>query len=419
MTDTIPAPPDLLSAEHVQNPWPGLEVLRDHYPVHFDESLESWLVSRYEDIRPINRATEPGATFQELLGQYLADADVLLALADRDHRKRRALLAPFFSRSGADSFRDRIERQARRLLEPIFERERKAVAAGERSRGKMDFATEFADPLPLRVMLELTGLPDSDEDRMQEWLAAWLGAEGNLSGDPAIIEQAQQAKEDFADYIRPVIDERRTGDGDDLISWLCRAEIDGAPLSDEEIKSLTAIMIHGGGESTGHQLGWLMFELTQHPDQQRALVEDRSLMDKALAEGMRHCSILQYLPHTASEDLEVRGVTIPAGSMIALMLAAGNRDPRRWRDPDEFDIHRTDLDANKAFSGGADHLSFGGGPHFCVGSQISKAEQEIALNALFDGARDIRLADGFEARPRPDSPFVRVLANLELSFDLN
>jgi cytochrome P450 len=417
MSVSIPAPPDLLSPEHIENPWPGLAVLREHYPVHWDATMEIWLLSRYADIRPINRSTEPGPLFQDLLGQYLADATVFTAMTGHDHRRRRALLAPVFARGGVEGVGYRIERQARALLEPIFERERQAVAAGARERGEMDFITEFTAPFPVNVITDLLGLPEIDKDRMQEWATAWLGVEGNISGDPSKYERGLWAKETFGEYILPVIAERRTGDGDDLISQMCRAEIDGFSLPDEEIRSIAAVSVLGGGETTDHQLSWTMEALIRYPDQQRQFAEDRGLMDKVLAEGMRYCSIVQHIPHTAN-DMEVDGVKIEAGTQLALVLAAGNHDPDRFDHPDEFDIHRDDLDAAKAFSGSADHLGFGSGAHFCIGSHLSKSEMEIGLNVFFDNARNVRFVDDFEPHAKPDAPFVRALPSLKISFDL-
>jgi cytochrome P450 len=419
MTTSAPPVPDLLSPEHVADPWPGLAVLRDHYPAHWDEATESWLISRYEDIRPLNRACGPGQIGQELLGQYLADdTTVFLAMDGTDHRRRRALLAPYFARGGVENLHTMIERRARALLEPVFERERRAIAAGERERGEMDFVNDFTARFSIDVMTDMLGLPIDDYERIHAWFHAWLGAEGNIGGDPERIARARWANEDFGRYILPIIAERRTSDANDLISWMGRAELDGFALGDDEIRSIAALMILGGGETTDHQLAWVMHELVTHPEQQRALVEDRGLMDRVLAEGMRYCSIVQYIAVPAVEDVEVAGVSIEKGSTLALVLAAGNHDPRRFERPDEFDIHREDLDPRKAFAGSADHLGFGAGPHFCIGSHLSKAEQEIALDVFFEHASDVRLAEGFEPRADPDAPFVRSLPSLKLSFAL-
>lgn len=418
MTVTTPPAPNLLSPEHVADPWPGLAILRDHYPVHFDETMECWLVSRYEDIRPINHISPPGEMVQEMSGKFFADATTFMAMDGPPHRKRRSLLAPFFARSGVEGFRETIERRAHTLLDPIFERERQAVASGERQRGEMDWVNEFTSLFAVEVMIDMMGLPFEDLERFKRWVRAWVAADLNIALDPEISARAQVVKDESGEYLLPLIAERRTSEANDFISFLCRAELEGAPVSDEEIRSMVALMMLGGGDTTAHQLSWLVHELVLHPDQQEAFTQDRDLMPRLLAEGMRHASIVAYVPAVPPRDVEVGGVTIEAGTMIALVVPAGNRDPRRFADPEEFNIFRDDLDPAKAFTGAADHLGFGGGPHFCIGSQLTKAEQEIALNVFFDNVRNVRFADGFEPAVDVDNPFIRSLPSLKITFDL-
>jgi cytochrome P450 len=411
-----PAPPNLLAPEHIDDPWQGLAVLRDHHPVYWDELIGGWVISRYADVRPLLTGLGPGEAHQELLGQYLGTVTSFTAMDGVDHRRRRALLAPYFARGGVERLHEEIERQARALLEPLFARERDAVASGARERGEVEFISEFTKRFSVNVIVGVLALPDCDYERINAWQHAWTLAEGNISRDPEIYERAIWARDDFGAYILPIIEERRESEEDDLISLMCRAEIEGAPVAAEEIRSIAAAMILAGGDTTGHQLSALVHALVQHPEQQRALVEDRGLMDRALAEGMRYCSIVQYLGRHTTDDLEIEGVKIGAGSELALLLASGNHDPRRWEQPDEFNIHRTDVDPAKAFTGAAEHLAFGAGAHFCPGSHLAKAEMEIALNVFFDEAGEVTLADGPEPRPLPDSPFIRTLPSLKLSF---
>jgi pulcherriminic acid synthase len=418
MTTSIPAPPDLLSPEHIADPWPGMAVLRDHYPVHQDETLGLWLVSRYADIRPL-APIPSGAHAQDFLGQYLADAVAFFGMDGADHRQRRALLAPVFARAGVESFSAQVEKHARALLEPIFERERAAIAAGERTRAEMDFVTEFTNSFSANVMIQILDLPITDASQMHEWFSAWIDCEGNVNNDQKIIDRALKAKKEFTELIQPIIKERRTGDGDDLVTRLCQAELDGLSLTDQEVQSFVATMFLAGGETTDHQLGWVMHELSIQPEVQQAMIDDPSLVTNVLAESMRYHSIIPFGQRVVpAGGVEVEGVKIEEGELIATMWASGNRDPRRFENPDEFDIYRSDLDMGKAFTGAAEHLSFGGGAHFCIGSHLTKAEMETALNVFFEHARDVRAADGFEAVANPESPFVRALANLPITFDV-
>jgi cytochrome P450 len=416
MSVSMPAPPELFSPEHTVDPWPGLAILRDHYPVHFDEALGVWLISQYADVRELGHLPL-GDVVYELLGQYLADARMTFT-DGAEHRRRRALLAPVFARGGVESFSEQVEKHARALLEPVFDRERQAVKAGERTRGEMDFVTEFTNSFSANVMIQILDLPIPDASRMKEWFDAWINAEGNIGGDSEIIARAQRAKEEFGALIEPVIQERRTGTGDDLVTQLCHAELDGFSLSDEEIKGFIAMMFLAGGETTDHQLGWVMHELILQPEVQRAVIEDRGLVTNVLAESMRYHAIVPFGSRPAPAGLEVQGVSIEEGAQLAIMFAAANHDPRRFENPDEFDIYRADVDVNKAFNGAAEHLGFGSGPHFCIGSHLTKAEMATALDVFFEHARDIRFAEDLVPTADPEQPYIRQLANLKMTFEL-
>ena len=277
-----------------------------------------------------------------------------------------------FSGSGVEGYGASIEEVARGLLEPIFERERKAVAAGENDRGETDFINESTL------------------------------AEGNIRRDPDIIAGALRTKKDFGEFILSLIAERRQSrGGEDLLSRLCRAEVDGYPLRDEETRLIIAGMLLEGGETTDDQLGGAAVRADQtsrraggsgrgsRPDGQRpdgghALLRDRPVPRLHGDRG-----------HGGGRGQNREGCAAGA------LLAAANHDPRRFENPDEFDIYGEDHDAGKAFNGSAEHLGFGTGARFCIGSHHAKAEQEIALYLLLDNVCDIRLAEGFEAPPNP------------------
>jgi cytochrome P450 len=413
----VPPAPDLLSPAQLADPWHGYEILRDHYPILWHEPSQSWVISRYEHIRPLIRDYErlTHEYLQAQLGTFLGDAPVMIAMEGKLHASRRAQVSPFLNGRGLDAFSPAIAYRARELMAPILQRERLAVDAGERDRGRMDFVREFSMVYPVSVMCDLMGLPPEDHGRFEDWYNAFILCLGNIQGDPKLVEDGLRAKREFGEYMLPLIAERRSGNGEDLISSLCRATFGGESMDAEEIRTFAALMLLGGGENTDHQLGQLVHALVEHPAQLEALRDDRSLMDAAIAEGLRYCSIVQFIQRQARADIEIDGVTIPAGSMVTLLFASGNRDRRRFEDPDTFDIFRTDNKIPVAFSGNAEHLAFGGGPHVCVGMQITKREIEIALNLLLDGTSDLRLADGYV--PRYEGVLSRALSTLELTYD--
>lgn len=417
MTVGAPQVPEPLSPAHLADPWPNYAILRDHYPIVWHELTQSYLISRYEHIRPLLRDQERFSTehMQDQLGTVLGDAPTLTAMDGKQHSARRSLVSPFLFTGGLERFAGIIGNRARTLLDPVFERERTAVADGTRARGQIELVREFTSIYPVDIVADMMALPSRDYGRLRDWYNAFINFVGNIGQDPTLIAQGLSAKQEFGEYILPLIAERRSGDGDDLISLLCRAEVDGDRMSDEDIRSFLALILLAGGETTDHQLAALFHTLVRHPDALAELAADRSLIEAAMAEGMRYCAIVQFIQRTARVDVDVDGVLIPAGTKVTLMLASGNRDPRRFANPDEFDLHRSDHSAARAFTGNADHLGFGGGRHVCLGMQLSKREVEIALNTLLDNMSDIRLADGYE--PAYENFFVRSLKSLELTYE--
>lgn len=407
-----------LAPQHLVDPWRDYEILRDHHPILWNEATQSWLVSRHEHIHPLLRDNRrlTHEYSQEQMGVMLGDARTMTSMEGVEHSARRALVAPYFFASGLDRFSTTIERRAGALLEPLLQRERAAVAAGQRPRASIDFVTEFSARYPVDIMATVMGLPGGDFDKFREWYTAFIDSLANLTGDPELLRRGLAAKKEFGEYILPIIAERRVaGPSDDLISQLCAAEVvDGDRMDDEDIRSFLALMLTAGGETTDHQLSALLYALVTHPDQLHELHEDRSLITAAMAEGMRYCAIIRFIQREVREDFDLDGTTITAGSRVTLLLSSGNRDPRRFAEPDRFDIHRTDNSLTRAFAGNPDHVGFGGGRHVCLGAQLSKREVEIALNLFLDHADDIRLAEGFE--PSWGGLLVRSLPSLRLTY---
>jgi pulcherriminic acid synthase len=199
-----------------------------------------------------------------------------------------------------------------------------------------------------------------------------------------------------AEYFLPIIRERRSGDGKDLISLLAQAEVDGQQLSDDAIRAFVSLILIAGGETTDTGTANLFHHLMTHPEQLEAVYEDRSLIPDALAESLRFTPPVQMILRVPGADIEVSGGTIPARSTVACLLAAGDRDPRKFERPDEFDIFRRDNDTARAFRASADHLTFGDGRHFCAGAKLAEIEMTIATNLILDQMTGPpRFPDGF------------------------
>lgn len=412
-----PEAPNIFSPEHTANPWPGYEILRDHHPIHWDDATQSTMFSRYEHVRPLLMDHKRFSTehMHDQLSAALGEARTLVSMDGAEHTSHRRLSSPFLFGSGLDAFTDTITQTCAGLIDPLFERERAAVTAGERGRAAFDWVRDFSEVYPCDVVSAMMNLPETDFEQLRTWYNQFMDFVANIQQLPEPMELGLKAKQEWGEYVLPLIDERRANPRQgDLISLLCDAEFGGVRMTDQEIRSFLALMLLGGGETVDHQSAQLMYTLAQNPAAYEALRADRSLMDKVLAEGMRYCAIVQFIQRTAREDIEVDGHVIRSGAKITMLLASANRDPRRWEEADTFDIERTDLNVAQAFTGAADHTGFGGGRHQCMGTKLARRELEIALEKVLDNMSDVRLAEDF--RPAYTGLFVRSLPSLPLTY---
>ena len=413
MTATKPAPPDILSPEHARNPYETYRILLEHYPVLFHAPTQSWLVSRHEDVSTLfmNKLVTSDNYSWQLEPVH---GRTILQMEGREHTAHRKLLNPFFHGTGLDRFRPTIARTADALARPFLEREASAVSAGERERGEVDIAYEFTRMFPISVIVEMLDLPQADHERFERWYVSIMEFLSNLDGSQEPIDAGLRTRQELADYLLPVIAERRRGDGEDLISLFCRAEVDGEHLTDDDIRGFISLTLTAGGETTDRALSSLFSNLIQNPDQLAAVYADHSLIDDAFAETLRHSPPVHMIMRQATEELELQGVTIPAGATITCLLAAANRDPRKFSDPDRFDIFRTDNDTERAFRASADHVTFADGRHFCVGAMLARTEVQVATAMLLDEMKDLRLRDG--AVPVEEGVFTRAPNHVEVTY---
>ncbi len=252
-------------------------------------------------------------------------------------------------------------------------------------RGRAELVREFTFPYPTQIIAGILGLPREDYKQFQRWSIDILSF---LSRQEEAIAASQQVKE----YVAVILEDRRRQPRDDLISDLAYAELDGERLSDEEIFSFVRLLLPAGVETTYRSTGNLLLTLLSDPDQLQAVRTDRSLIPEAIEEALRYETPLLNITRLATKDTEIGGVPVPAGSTIMLMLAAANREESRYPDPDRFQLGREDPKP---------HISFGHGPHLCLGMHLARMEIRVALNLLFDRLPDLRLD------PDGDDPHIR------------
>ncbi|AIJ17884.1 cytochrome P450 [Streptomyces lividans] len=382
--------PDILSPEFAANPYPAYRTMRDSAPLIRHEATQSWIVSRYEDVKRV---------FKDRAGQFTTEnydwqiepvhGRTILQLSGREHAVRRALVAPAFR--GADL-------QERFL--PVIERNSRELIDAFRHTGRADLVADYATRFPVNVIADMLGLDKADHDRFHGWYTSVIAFLGNLSGDQEVAAAGARTRTEFAEYMIPVIRERRENPGDDLLSTLCAAEVDGVRMSDEDIKAFCSLLLAAGGETTDKAIAGIFANLLAHPEQLAAVREDRSLVPRAFAETLRYTPPVHMIMRQTATDVTLSGGTIPAGATVTCLIGAANRDETRYRDPDRFDIMRDDLTTTTAFSAAADHLAFALGRHFCVGALLAKAEVEIGVGQLLDALPGLRTEDGFEVVER-------------------
>jgi pulcherriminic acid synthase len=413
MSIAAPSPPDILSAEHAADPYTTYRVLREHHPVCYHEATQSWLVSRWADLRELFKAAWISSENYEWQLEPV-HGRTILQMEGREHTAHRRLLNPFFHGGGLERFKATVVENARSLADPLIERELRAVAAGERPRGRMDLAQEYTAHFPINVIEDMLAIPKEDTADFERWYVSIMAFLSNLSGDEEVTQAGLRTKQELDDYFYPVIRARREGDGEDLISRFCRAEVEGTQLSDAEIRGFISLMLTAGGETTDRALSSIFKNLIEHPDQLAAVREDRSLIANTFAETLRYSPPVHMIMRQTTAEVELSGVRIPKGATITCLIAAANRDPEKFSDPDRFDIFRTDNSSEKAFSGAADHLGFAAGRHYCVGAMLAKQEVDAAVNHLLDHMEDLAFPDGFQ--PVEEGIFTRAPERLEIEF---
>jgi pulcherriminic acid synthase len=374
--------PDIFSPEFARDPYPLYRVMRDEHPLYVHEGTGAYVLSRYQDIElalrnPVFTTRSYAQQIEPLLGRTIVQLD------GKEHAAQRNLIGPSFQ---AVNIRKRflglIEETARKLIDPF------------RARGEVELVGEFVAHFPVGILAGLLGLPPDEKGRFRSWYTSLLRFGLNLTGDPEVSRAGFAARDELDAYLRPLIRERRLDPGDDLLSMLASVELDGHGLGDDEICRFGMLMIFAGGETTEKMLATCFRNLVSHPEQLAGVRADRSLIERAIAESLRYTAPTHMVPRRTSASVEVSGGTIPAESEVLCFLGSANRDERRYERPDVFDIHRKEVDPERAFTGAANHLAFGAGRHFCLGATLAKFEVQVAIEQLLDAMRDILYADG-------------------------
>ncbi|MEU2250580.1 cytochrome P450 [Streptomyces sp. NPDC019224] len=400
-----PARPDdlaaaLLTPEARRDPYPFYARMRREDPVHRSPQ-GVWYLTRYADVEAALSDLRLSNDRDRMTRAYSAlggDLKALSRLTERlgrvmtntdppDHARLRKLANKAFTARRIEALRDRVQGIVDRLID-------EAVAAGP----GMDLIEAVASPLPMSVVCELFGIPDEDRPRVKNWFRRF----GRLSED---IDKSEAAIDQYEEYLSGLIRQRRREPGDDLISALVATQAQDDRLTDSELLSTCFVLITAGDETTTHLISNGVLALLRHPDQLARLRADPGLTRGAVEELARYDTVTQAIVRVVAEDLEIGGRTLREGELVYLFLGATNRDPERFEHPDRLDLTRP----------GNRHLSFGHGPHFCLGGPLAKLQAEVAVGTLVRRLPGLRIADGAVLDWRPN-PLQRRLSALPLTY---
>lgn len=372
----------LFTPQGRENPYPLYAVLRESASV-VRTPFGPHLITRYETVDKVLRSssfrTPRGyRDANDPAGPPLFDPAGKLSLHRRNwvlfqsgdaHTRLRKLIMNVFTPRAIRAITPRIETLVDELLAPVFER------------GSLEVIADLAYPLPATVICELLGIPATDRDINREWTNKLAPTVDPMVATPALIADAEVAMTAWDGYIRALLAEKRKNPGDALLDAMLAAEVDGARLTEDEIAANAVFLFLAGHETTTNLIGNGLLALLRHPAQLAKLRAEPALIDNAIEELLRFDSPVQFAPRVPLEATEIDGVTLPPERPVTIMLGAANRDPRRFERPDELDITRADPKP----------LSFGGGPHYCVGAALARAEAKAAIGALVSRSRELVL----------------------------
>ncbi len=353
-----------LSSEVIDNPYPYYTYLRTHAPVYWIEPLQGWALSRYADVDFALRNPQifPSSGFTD---QTLGDLNPtpgtpwILDMNPPDHTRLRKLVNKGFLPRLIRNLEPRVQEIARQLI------------ASLRSRTEGDLVTALSGPLPTTVIAEMLGVEAERLDDFKRWSDdVVLGT--SRPTDEAVRTRVRQSGAALRGYFERLIERRRTDPGEDVITALVRAEEEHDMLSAAEILGLAVLLLLAGNETTTNLIGNAVRTLLDHPAELAKVRADRSLVPLLVEEVLRYDSPVQVIPRQTAREVELEGGKIPAGATVFLLLAAANRDERKFPEPDRFDVTRNPQD----------HVAFGYGIHYCLGAPLARLEGRIALESL-------------------------------------
>ncbi|HUY19604.1 MAG TPA: cytochrome P450 [Candidatus Binataceae bacterium] len=380
------------------NPYPHYRPLLAGPPRVIDGLMPMVLVARYADVTAVLRdhqhfsSMQPRTPLFQRRRDVFGDTPTVLFSDPPVHTRLRRLVAPAFTARRIRDLEPRIRAIADRLL------------ARAEERGRFEVMADLANPLPVMVIAEMLGVPADDYEKFKAWSDIVIEGDNTLppAPFPAAVREALGA---IVEYFEAEVEKRRHHPGDDLVSVLIAARDEGDKLSAAELMAFVVILLLAGNETTTNLIGNGMLALAANPGELGRLRARPELMAGAIEEMLRYDCPAQSAVRFTNAGAEVAGVTVREGSFAFVILAAANRDPAQFPDPDRFDITRHPNE----------HLAFGAGIHFCIGAALARLQGAIAIGAALERFPHLRLADPGAPLRYKGSYFLRGLAELPLA----
>jgi len=378
---------DFSDPAFVSNPYPALKELRAAGQPVWHEGMQMFLAARHGDANDVFRNKSLGRIFKEKCPEFEWEifnwlhADSILDSEPPKHTRLRSLVAKAFNRQKIEGMRPAVSRITEQLLVAIDEK----VKSGQ----TFDLIADYAEPLPVKIIADLLGFPESEEHLLRPWSQAIVKMY-EVNPSQQYQNEAKQAAKEFADYVRDLAESRKKMPGADLISDLASVEENGEKLNMHELVATCVLLLNAGHEASVNAFGNGMVAALQRPDQVALLRDNpRGITDTALEEFMRFDAPLHLFERTATADTELGGVAIKEGQKIAALIGSANRDESVFSSPETMDLTR---DPNP-------HIGFGAGIHFCLGAPLARLEMSVSLPALWEKFPNMQLAGDAIRRP--------------------
>jgi len=375
---------DLAAPEFVADPYPRLGELRRTAPLVWHEPTQLWLATTHVAVSETLRSRVLGRiwTDREPVGRYAPfnalHRHQMMENEPPVHTRLRRLVAGAFARDHVERMRPRVERIAADLLDAL-------------PQNHVDVVAHYAEPLPVAVIADLLGVPTVDRARLRDWSQAIVRMY-EYERTEALENAAIAASQEFSEYVRELVGERRRNPGEDLVSDLVAARDDGVSLTEDELVASVVLLLNAGHEASVNAFGNGLVALLRHPEQQARVASGAVGMETALEEMLRYDAPLQLFERTATQQVAVASCAVEPGQKVAALLGSANRDESVFASPERFDVGRAPNP----------HVGFGMGVHFCLGAPLARMELEVSLATLLDRFPALELA----AEPAQRGTFV-------------